>query len=235
MKATLTEKLSLGDLQRPLECSICQMMTAKKRNLSAIGARPRWLHIEEALGELPGRTLPAKQVRYREHFAEMIGAGDFGTGWKETLATELVLGSEDFVKRVRCLIKGDRTEQKPLRQLECADRLAGHNPGRSKGLERALGEGQPAPWRSGARGSDAHRSALCRNEFAANRRSHWGPQLSGGQRRGTADDRALRKGSTAAKATQTGASLLESLDTTPSVNLSSSTTKTVASKAWHIY
>jgi hypothetical protein len=37
MKATLTEKLSLGDLQRPLECSICQLMTAKKRNLSAIG------------------------------------------------------------------------------------------------------------------------------------------------------------------------------------------------------
>src|ERR1700730_9878328 len=33
---------------------------------------------------------------------------------------------------------------------------------------------------------------------------------------GTADDRALRKGSIVAKATQTGASLLESLDTTPS-------------------
>jgi chromosomal replication initiation ATPase DnaA len=29
-----------------------------------------------------------------------------------------VPGSEDFVKRVRRLIKGDRTEQKPLRQLE---------------------------------------------------------------------------------------------------------------------
>jgi putative transposase len=85
---------------------------------AGLAARPRWLHIEEALGELPGRTLRAKQVRYREHFAEMIGAGDFGTGWKETLATELVLGSEDFVKRVRRLIKGDRTEQKPLRQLE---------------------------------------------------------------------------------------------------------------------
>jgi chromosomal replication initiation ATPase DnaA len=48
----------------------------------------------------------------------MIGAGDFGAGWKETLATELVLGTEDFVKRVYRLIKGDRNEQKPLRQLE---------------------------------------------------------------------------------------------------------------------
>jgi putative transposase len=81
-------------------------------------AQPSWLHIEETLGELPGRTLSTKQDRYREHFAEMIGAGDFGTGWKETLATELALGSEGFVRRVRRLVKGDRTEQKALRQLE---------------------------------------------------------------------------------------------------------------------
>jgi putative transposase len=81
-------------------------------------ARPRWLHVEETLIELPGRTLRHKQLQYREHFAQMIGAGDFGAGWKETLANELVLGSEDFVKRVRQLIKGDRNEQKPLRQLE---------------------------------------------------------------------------------------------------------------------
>ena len=81
-------------------------------------ARPRWLQIEETLSELPGRTLRVKQRHYREHFAEMIGAGDFGSGWKETLATELALGSEGFVKSVRRLIRGDRNEQKPVRQLE---------------------------------------------------------------------------------------------------------------------
>jgi REP element-mobilizing transposase RayT len=81
-------------------------------------ARPRWLHIEETLSELPGGTARIKQAHYREHFAEMIGAADFGAGWKETLVTELALGSEDFVKRVRQLIKGDRNEQKPVRQLE---------------------------------------------------------------------------------------------------------------------
>jgi hypothetical protein len=48
----------------------------------------------------------------------MIGASDFGTGWKDTLTSELALGSEDFVKSVRQLIKGDRNEQKPIRQLE---------------------------------------------------------------------------------------------------------------------
>ena len=81
-------------------------------------SRPRWLHAEETLRELPGRTLRLKQRYYREHFVEMIGAGDFGIGWKETLATELAMGSEDFVKSVRQLIKGDRNEQKALRQLE---------------------------------------------------------------------------------------------------------------------
>jgi putative transposase len=83
-------------------------------------ARPRWLHTEETLSEVPGRTLRLKQRHYREHFAKMIGAGDFGAGWKETLANGLVLGSEDFVKRIRQLIKGNRNEQKPLRRLESA-------------------------------------------------------------------------------------------------------------------
>jgi hypothetical protein len=33
----LTEKLSFGDLRRPLKCSIWQIMTAKKIDLRAIG------------------------------------------------------------------------------------------------------------------------------------------------------------------------------------------------------
>jgi putative transposase len=88
------------------------------RAYAGVVARPQWLHIDETLRELPGRTLRTKQVHYREHFAEMIGAGDFGASWKEGLATELVVGTEDFVKRVRQMIKGDRNEQKPVRQLE---------------------------------------------------------------------------------------------------------------------
>jgi chromosomal replication initiation ATPase DnaA len=48
----------------------------------------------------------------------MIGARDYGASWKEGLVTDLVVGSEEFVKRVRQLIRGDRNEQKPVRQLE---------------------------------------------------------------------------------------------------------------------
>jgi putative transposase len=88
------------------------------RAYAGLVARPRWLDIEETLSELPGRTLRLQQLGYREHFAEMLGTGEFGVGWKETLVTELALGSEDFVNRVRRLIKGDRNEQKPVRQLE---------------------------------------------------------------------------------------------------------------------
>ena len=88
------------------------------RAYAGLATRPGWLQIEQTLRELPGRTLRLKQLDYWKHFVEMLGAGDFGAGWRETLVTNLVLGSEDFIKRVRRLIKGDRNEQKPLRQLE---------------------------------------------------------------------------------------------------------------------
>ncbi len=81
-------------------------------------ARPQWLHMDETLRELPGRSLRTKQAHYREHIALRIGAGDFGTGWKKELAAELVLGSENFAKKVRQITKGNRNEQKPVRRLE---------------------------------------------------------------------------------------------------------------------
>jgi putative transposase len=87
------------------------------RAYAGLIARPRWLHIGEVLGEVPGRTLRAKQRHYREHFAERIGAGDLGVAWKKGLASELVMGSEAFVRKIRQLIKGDRNEQKPVQEL----------------------------------------------------------------------------------------------------------------------
>ena len=79
---------------------------------------PVWLQTEQTLSGIPGRTLRLKRRNYSKHFTEMIGAGDFGLGWKETLITELALGKEEFVEKVRRLIKGDRNEQRPVRQLE---------------------------------------------------------------------------------------------------------------------
>src|ERR1700688_2522082 len=66
----------------------------------------------------PGRAPGTKREQYRTRFTEMIGAGNLGTAWKEQLAGGLVLGGNDFVAKVRKLLKGDRTEQKSIRTLE---------------------------------------------------------------------------------------------------------------------
>jgi putative transposase len=79
---------------------------------------PKWLSTEAVLGWAPGRTLGGKREEYRARFTEMIGAGDLGIAWKEKLAGDLILGGEDFVAKVRKMLKGDRTEQKSLRTLE---------------------------------------------------------------------------------------------------------------------
>jgi putative transposase len=78
----------------------------------------KWLSTEEILALVPGRTSGAKREQYRARFAEMIGAGDLGIDWKEKLVGGLILGGNDFVAKVRKLLKGDRTEQKSLRTLE---------------------------------------------------------------------------------------------------------------------
>jgi REP-associated tyrosine transposase len=81
-------------------------------------AVPKWLHTKSILNWVPGRTLSGKRSQYRERFREKIGAGDLGTTWKERLAGDLILGGKDFVEKVRKMLKGNRTEQKPLRALE---------------------------------------------------------------------------------------------------------------------
>jgi hypothetical protein len=79
---------------------------------------PKWLHTGAILKLVPARTLSGKRNEYRARFREKIGAGDLGTSWKERLAGDLILGGKDFVEKVRKMLKGNRTEQKPLRALE---------------------------------------------------------------------------------------------------------------------
>jgi putative transposase len=79
---------------------------------------PKWLSTEEILALVPGRTSGVKREQYRARFTEMIGTGDLGIAWKEKLTGGLILGGNDFVTKVRKMLKGDRTEQKSLRTLE---------------------------------------------------------------------------------------------------------------------
>jgi hypothetical protein len=79
---------------------------------------PKWLYTKAISNSLPARTLSGKQSQYRQRFTEKIGAGDLGTSWKERLVGDLILGGTDFVEKVRKMLRGNRTEQKPLRALE---------------------------------------------------------------------------------------------------------------------
>ena len=79
---------------------------------------PKWLHTGAILTLVPARTLSGKRKEYCARFREKIGAGDLGTAWKERLAGDLILGGKDFVEKVRTMLKGNRSEQKPLRALE---------------------------------------------------------------------------------------------------------------------
>ena len=88
------------------------------RSYAGHAPAPKWLCTEAVMKWVPGRTQGRKQNQYRERFREMMGTGDLGTTWKESLAGDLVLGGKDFVARVRKMLAGDRNEQKSLREME---------------------------------------------------------------------------------------------------------------------
>jgi hypothetical protein len=105
-------------------------------------ARPQWLHMDETLRKLPGRSLRTKQAHYREHIALRIGAGDFGISWKKELAAELVLGSENFAKNPANHQGQSQRAKAGATAGEDADELGDYYWGGSKSLARAVGGSQ---------------------------------------------------------------------------------------------
>jgi putative transposase len=79
---------------------------------------PKWLHTESVLAWVPAQGQGRMRKRYRERFREKIAVGDLDLDWQERLTGDLIMGGEDFVAKVRKLLKGNRTEQKELRALE---------------------------------------------------------------------------------------------------------------------
>jgi putative transposase len=88
------------------------------RSYAGYTPAPKWLCTEAVMSWVPARTQGRKRDQYRQRFREMMGAGDLGTSWKESLAGDLVLGGKDFVERVRKILGGNRNEQKALREME---------------------------------------------------------------------------------------------------------------------
>ena len=88
------------------------------RSYAGYAPAPKWLCTEAVMNWVPARTQGGKRDQYRQRFREMMGAGDLGTSWKESLGGDLVLGGRDFVERVRKMLAGNRNEQKALREME---------------------------------------------------------------------------------------------------------------------
>ena len=75
--------------------------------------RPEWLTTETVLG-LMGQRSSVK--RYQRELEEAAGLGELETDWKGELNATLLLGSNEFVVRMKKLLKGDRREQTGLRK-----------------------------------------------------------------------------------------------------------------------
>jgi hypothetical protein len=76
------------------------------------------LHTTTILTLVLAPPLSGKRNEYCACFREKIGAGDLGSSWKERLAGDLIPGGKEFLEKVRKMLKGNRSEQKPLRALE---------------------------------------------------------------------------------------------------------------------
>src|SRR6516225_3011794 len=116
---------SRSDLKGPSAEQLAQMVKeltefkwSSYRAYAGFTPAPKWLCTEVVMKWVPARTQRGKRVRYRQRFRDLIGVGDLGTSWQESLSGDLVLGGKDFVEKVRKLLKGNRNEQKALREME---------------------------------------------------------------------------------------------------------------------
>ena len=75
---------------------------------------PGWM-TTTAILELLGRGARAQTV-YRRESEEAAAVGEWETDWKRDLAATLLLGSREFVDRMKALLEGDRREQTGLRK-----------------------------------------------------------------------------------------------------------------------
>src|SRR5258707_6131192 len=73
--------------------------------------RPEWLTTETVLG-LMGQRASVK--RYQRELEEAAGLGGLETDWKRELRATLLLGSNEFVVRMKKLLKGNRRAQTGL-------------------------------------------------------------------------------------------------------------------------
>ena len=77
---------------------------------------PEWITTQDIVGFFDGESDRARRTSYRQELENAAGLGHLETDWKKEVKAVLLLGSEQFVDRMKGLLKGDRREQTTLRQ-----------------------------------------------------------------------------------------------------------------------
>ena len=77
---------------------------------------PKWITTETILGYFEGGSQREQQSAYRGELEEAAALGGNETNWKSEVKGRLLLGSEEFVNRMKGTLTGDRREQTTLRQ-----------------------------------------------------------------------------------------------------------------------
>jgi hypothetical protein len=82
------------------------------------GARTpvNWLTTEAILEFFAQGSQRERQKAFRRQLSELAAAGAWETDWKTRLQYTVLLGSTEFVSRMRKLLKGDRDQQTALRR-----------------------------------------------------------------------------------------------------------------------
>ena len=79
---------------------------------------PGWLTTDSIYSFFDQHSLRSLRVAYRRELEQMAALGDWETDWKDKISASLLLGSETFVRQMVRQLKGNRHEQRGLRQSE---------------------------------------------------------------------------------------------------------------------
>jgi len=79
---------------------------------------PDWLTTETIYRLFGKHPLHSLRSVYKRQLEEMAGLGKWESDWKESVKASALCGSEDFVKGMLAKLKGDRREQRGVRDKE---------------------------------------------------------------------------------------------------------------------
>ena len=81
--------------------------------------KPDWLSTECIQALFGSSSVRSFRSAYRRQLEEMAGLGKWQDSWKDSIKASVLLGTEKFVVEMLEELKGDRREQRGMREKEC--------------------------------------------------------------------------------------------------------------------